>query len=95
MQDERLSERMEPEHRPVLVVLLSSAMDEYQQVAEYVRNVGREPENLPEDHPDRWQWLYRGTRDEREHLLERLVELPQEVHQQEELWPETETKSGM
>lgn len=31
------------------------------------------PRNLPDDHPDRWQWEYRGTRDERETLLERLA----------------------
>lgn len=63
-------------------------MDKRQQIEEYIGNVGREPENLPEDHPDRWQWLYRGSREEREHLLERLVELPREVHEQEALFNE-------
>lgn len=64
-------------------------MDERQQIAEYVGNVGREPENLPNDHPDLWQWLYRGTKTEREYLLERLVELPvEEAHEQEALFDE-------
>lgn len=61
-------------------------MDKSSEISEYEENVGHEPRNLPDDHPDRWQWFYRGTREEREHLLERLVELPQEVHEQEELW---------
>jgi hypothetical protein len=38
----------------------------------YERNVGHPPRNLPDDHPDRWQWEYRGTKAEREGLLERL-----------------------
>lgn len=29
--------------------------------------------NLPEDHPDRWQWDYRGSKDERDDLLSRLA----------------------
>lgn len=64
-------------------------MDKSSEISEYEENVGHEPHNLPEDHPDRWQWLYRGSREEREHLLERLVELPQEAHEQEELWTDT------
>lgn len=38
----------------------------------YVAEHG-EPRNLPDDHPDRWQWEYRGTRDERSTLLGRLA----------------------
>lgn len=40
---------------------------------DYRDNVGRDPRNLPDDHPDRWQWEYRGTREEREQLLDRLA----------------------
>lgn len=47
-------------------------MDEERQERDYVRNVGREPRNLPEDHPDRWQWEYRGTKEERARLRETL-----------------------
>jgi hypothetical protein len=38
----------------------------------YREIVGRDPAELPPDHPDRWQWEYRGSRDERAALLERL-----------------------
>ena len=38
----------------------------------YEENVGHPPRNLPEDHPDRWQWEYQGSKDERAELLERL-----------------------
>jgi hypothetical protein len=41
-------------------------------VGEYTRNVGHEPRNLPDDHPDVWQWLYRGTPKQKEKLLEFL-----------------------
>jgi hypothetical protein len=39
----------------------------------YEAAVGREPARLPEDHPDAWQWEYRGSRQERDELLERLT----------------------
>jgi hypothetical protein len=51
----------------------------------YQSDVGREPSELPEDHPDRWQWDYRGTKDEREGLLERLTEQPTVDVEQEPL----------
>jgi hypothetical protein len=41
-------------------------------VGEYTRNVGHEPRNLPDDHPDVWQWLYRGTPKQQERLREFL-----------------------
>lgn len=34
------------------------------------------PPGLPDDHPDAWQWKYRGTKDEREELLDRLSDAP-------------------
>jgi hypothetical protein len=43
-------------------------VNENQTVSEYTRNVGHEPRNLPDDHPDAWQWKYRGTREERQKL---------------------------
>jgi hypothetical protein len=43
-------------------------MNDERTVEEYTRTVGHEPRNLPDDHPDVWQWLYRGTRDDRERL---------------------------
>lgn len=56
----------------------------------YEENVGRPPRNLPEDHPDRWQWEYRGTRAERESLLGRLlgeeIEEDEPPSQEETLW---------
>jgi hypothetical protein len=46
---------------------------------EYRLRTGREPvERFSEDHPDRWQWDYRGGSDERETLLERLFDKPLE-----------------
>lgn len=39
---------------------------------EYAEAVGHEARNLPDDHPDKWQWDYVGTKAEREFLLERL-----------------------
>lgn len=51
----------------------------------YEQSVGRPPvERVPEDHPDRWQWDYRGKRDEREELLERLDCDPVQEPPQEE-----------
>lgn len=45
----------------------------------YEEELGRPPRNLPDDHPDRWQWEYRGSKEEREELLDRLSpELPVE-----------------
>jgi hypothetical protein len=41
-------------------------------VLAYEQEMGRSPRNLPEDHPDYWQWSYRGTKEERESLRERL-----------------------
>lgn len=38
----------------------------------YEEAVGHPPRNLPPGHPGRWQWLYRGTRNERDGLLDRL-----------------------
>lgn len=63
-------------------------MDKTSEIFEYKRNVGHEPRNLPEDHPDRWQWLYRGTREEREQLLDRLFppEVEGDTPTQEELF---------
>lgn len=43
-------------------------MDEKKTVETYIEVVGHEPRNLPEDHPDRWQWLYRGTPKDKEML---------------------------
>ena len=43
-----------------------------EQVDAYKHNVGKEPERLPDDHPDAWQWSYKGTKGEREQLPELL-----------------------
>lgn len=52
---------------------------------EYRDNVGREPRNLPDDHPDKWQWEYTGTKEERDALLERLsLQIEDEPATQEE-----------
>jgi hypothetical protein len=40
--------------------------------AEYEKAMGRRPTRLPDDHPDAWQWDYRGTKEERDQLLELL-----------------------
>lgn len=48
-------------------------------VDRYREEVG-EPRNLPDDHPDRWQWEYQGTRAEKEDLLERLRDASQRAH---------------
>jgi len=40
-------------------------------VDRYRDEVG-EPKELPADHPDRWQWEYRGTKAERERLRQEL-----------------------
>lgn len=37
-------------------------------LAEYKRAVGHDPRNLPEEHPDHWQWVYRGTKEDKEKL---------------------------
>lgn len=56
----------------------------------YRKEVGRDARNLPEDHPDVWQWKYRGTKAEQEELLERLGlengEAPTLIEGQEELF---------
>lgn len=57
--------------------------------AEYEQEVGHPPRNLPDDHPDKWQWEYTGTKAEREELRERLglpEEPPAVVEGQEELF---------
>lgn len=54
----------------------------------YRAEVG-DPRNLPDDHPDKWQWDYRGTKAERETLLERLGITPDDDEpptQEETLW---------
>lgn len=38
----------------------------------YEAEMGRPPARLPDDHPYAWQWEYRGTKAEREDMLERL-----------------------
>lgn len=43
-------------------------MKDEELTAEYEKVVGHAPRNLPEDHPDLWQWLYRGTKEDREKL---------------------------
>lgn len=56
---------------------------------EYEDNVGKPPANLPDDHPDKWQWEYRGTKAERELLLERLgveTQAEEQIHQDESLF---------
>lgn len=52
----------------------------------YQEEVGREPRNLPIDHPYLWQWEYRGIPAEREMLEEMLNPYPEEVYDQEELF---------
>lgn len=51
---------------------MSARSDEELALA-YQQELGREPRNLPEDHPDRWQWEYRGRPEEREGLFECLA----------------------
>lgn len=56
----------------------------------YRAEVG-EPHNLPDDHPDRWQWEYTGTKAEREAMIDRLGLRPEEDDddpptQEETLW---------
>jgi len=43
--------------------------DQIQTKLRYVEAQGREPRSLPDDHPDAWQWAYRGTRAEREQMI--------------------------
>lgn len=54
----------------------------------YEQEMGGPGPALPEEHPDRWQWEYRGTKGERDELLDRLeLEEPAAVHaEQEELF---------
>jgi hypothetical protein len=55
----------------------------------YVESVGRPPANLPDDHPDRWQWEYSGTKAERDALLETLggePEADEQITQEETLF---------
>ena len=47
-------------------------MRDDQVIAAYTRNVGHEPRNLPDDHPDLWQWLYRGGKEERARAMQLL-----------------------
>lgn len=48
-------------------------------------NVGHEPNNLPEDHPDHWQWVYRGrSPEDRQRLAELLWLVEEELPAQEE-----------
>jgi hypothetical protein len=39
-------------------------------IEQYRKETGRNPRNLPDDHPDRWQWDYMGRKEEREALEE-------------------------
>jgi hypothetical protein len=48
----------------------------------YEENVGRPPQNLPDDHPDRWQWEYAGSKEERDELLKRLMPAPLPAEQE-------------
>lgn len=43
------------------------------ELSRYVAEVGREPGRLPDEHPDAWQWTYRGTPAERKDLAERVA----------------------
>jgi hypothetical protein len=52
----------------------------------YVENVGREPGELPEDHPDRWQWEYRGQSPEDRERLANFFQKPVEKPQEEQLF---------
>lgn len=56
----------------------------------YEAELGRPPSRLPDDHPDAWQWSYRGTKIEREALLaafmEDAVEESDVIEGQEELF---------
>lgn len=58
--------------------------------AAYLQNVGKPHANLPEDHPDHWQWEYRGTAAEREEMKIRLglvePEDPVVIEGQEEMF---------
>lgn len=65
-------------------------------VERYRENVGRDPvERFPADHPERWQWDYRGSKAERAELAERL-EVPGEdapASQEESLFDDLEQAS--
>jgi hypothetical protein len=38
----------------------------------YEAEMGKAPARLPDEHPDAWQWAYRGTKAERTELAETL-----------------------
>lgn len=63
-------------------------VDDEKLVKMYREAAGRDPRNLPEDHPDFWQWAYRGTPQERADLEEslRLGPIEEEEYDQEELF---------
>lgn len=63
---------------------MTDELDRYEQ-DRYEQEVGKPPENLPEDHPYRWQWDYRGTKEDRERLAELLGE-PEEIEGQDALF---------
>ena len=53
----------------------------------YEAEQGRPASRLPDDHPDAWQWSYRGTKAERETLLASLIEEePSVIEGQEQLF---------
>jgi hypothetical protein len=50
---------------------MSEPMSRDAELAErYLAEVGKEPARLPDDHPDVWQWAYRGSKAEREEMIE-------------------------
>lgn len=52
----------------------------------YIKEMGRHPDRLPEDHPDAWQWEYsRLSREEREQRMAELLNKPPEIDGQEQL----------
>ena len=55
---------------------------------EYEKEMGRPAARLPDDHPDAWQWDYRGTKAEREEMIDRLGlgDEPVVIEGQEELF---------
>ena len=63
---------------------MSARSDEELALA-YEQEQGHLPHNLPAEHPDLWQWEYRGRPDERADLLERLSEEPISLPEQDAL----------
>lgn len=60
---------------------------ERRRLAAYVENVGREPRNLPDDDPHRWQWDYLGRSNaDRERLAELVRRDPSAPVQEESLF---------